>query len=101
MKNAGLRFALVIPMRGNPYIAVIPQWDIENLQVATNVTEVKEDERSFKTLSQLEEEIMHWVQSLDELPSPKQVKDKWESISGKQLEPGQLKAILKGLGLVE
>lgn len=101
MKNAGLRFALVIPMRGNPYIAVIPQWDIENLQVATNVTEVKEDERSFKTLSQLEEEIMHWVQSLDELPSPKQVKDKWESISGKKLEPEQLKAILKGLGLVD
>lgn len=58
-------------------------------------------DKPIKTLAEIEEEVMQWVQSLEELPSPKQVKDKWESISGKKLEPEQLKAILKGLGLVE
>jgi hypothetical protein len=101
MKNAGLRFALVVPMRGNPYIALIPQFDIESMQVSTNVKEIADSDPNLKTLPQLEAEMMEWVQNLDELPSPVQVKEKWESMSGKPLEANQLKAILKGLGLME
>lgn len=108
MKNAGLRFALVIPMRGNPYIALIPQFDIESMQVSTEVKTITEDERTFKTFPQIEAEMMQWIQSIDTLPTPSQVKEKWESLSGRPLDtdnkPGedpemQLKAVLAMLGL--
>ena len=108
MKNAGLRFALVIPMRGNPYIALIPQFDIESMQVSTEVKTITEDERTLKTFPQIEAEMMQWVQSIDTLPTPAQVKEKWESLSGRPLDtdnkPGedpekQLKAVLAMLGL--
>jgi hypothetical protein len=52
-----------------------------------------------KPLSQIEEEMMEWMQSLDELPSPEQVKAQWEELSGKTLTASQLSAVLKGLGL--
>jgi hypothetical protein len=56
-------------------------------------------DKPVKPLSQIEEEMIEWMQSLDELPSPEQVKAQWEQLSGKALTSSQLKAILKGLGL--
>lgn len=49
-------------------------------------------------LNKIEEEMMEWVRSLDEQPSPRQIKDKWESLTGQQLTVAQLKLVIKGLG---
>ena len=53
------------------------------------------------SLESIEADMMAWVQSLDELPSPKQVKDKWESLARCELSVAALKRLLSVLGLVE
>lgn len=51
------------------------------------------------SLDSIDEQLMLWVQSLDELPSPKEVKDKWESLAGCELSVANLKRLLTMLGL--
>jgi len=101
MTNAGQRCALVIPMRGNPYVALIPQFDVDGYQteVSLPVTQIETDERTFKTSDQLMEEMIAWMQSLDELPSPQAIASKWESLSSKPPSEKLLKIILEKLGL--
>lgn len=103
MKGAGLRYALVVPMMGNPYVALVPEFDIEALQVSTTVNEVKTapQDPNFKTLPQLEAELLEWSQSLDEFPSPPEVKAKWESLNGPKLSPKHFEELLRILGLVK
>lgn len=55
----------------------------------------------YKTLDQVMDCMMEWMQSLDELPTPNQVREQWEELSGKPLNDTQLVLILKQLGLEE
>lgn len=103
MTNAGQRCALVIPMRGNPYVALIPQFDVDGYQQGkeVKVEQVETTEAALKTADQLMQEMIEWMQSLNELPSPEAIASKWESLSGKQPSEKLLKIILEKLGLVE
>lgn len=104
MTTAGQRCALVIPMRGNPYVALIPQFDIDGYQAQSTeakVEQIEAAEYALKTVDQLMQEMFTWVQSLDELPSPKAIASKWESLSGKPPSEKLLAIILEKLGLLK
>lgn len=102
MTNAGQRCALVIPMRGNPYVALIPRFDVDAYQERSQqVAGVGADERSLKTVDQLMTEMIAWMQQLDEFPSPQAITSKWASLSGKTPSEKLLALILERLGLVE
>lgn len=57
--------------------------------------------KPIKTLDQVMDAMMEWMQSLEELPTPNQVREQWEELSGKPLNDAQLVLILKQLGLEE
>lgn len=58
-------------------------------------------DKPVKSLTQIEAEMKAWMQSLDELPSPTDVRTKYQAISGVKLNDAQLKELLRELGLVE
>jgi hypothetical protein len=102
MTSAGQRCALVIPMRGNPYVALIPQFDVDGYQAQSTEVEIDKIEATehvLKTVDQLMEEMISWMQSLDELPSPQSIASEWASLSGKPPSEKLLKIILDKLGL--
>ena len=101
MKGAGLRYALVVPMMGTPYVALVPEFDIDALQVSTTVKEVKPQasDPNKPNLQDVEDQMMVWMQSVEEFPSAKDVKDKWESITGLRMDIETLKGMMVKLGL--
>jgi hypothetical protein len=100
MTNMERRCALVIPMRGNPYVALIPQFNIEAMTAPVSKP-VDTDTPEYRTVDQVMNCMMEWMQSLEELPTPNQVREQWEELSGKPLNDAQLVLILKQLGLEE
>ena len=93
---------------GMPRVEVLPYLDLDQYRVESvggqggiNTNHTPSSSPASLTLDQLMEKMIAWIQSLDELPSPEQVKEQWEKLSGKSLTDDQLKAVCSGLGLRE
>jgi len=94
---------------GMPRVEVLPYLDLDQYRVGgeesvgreggINTNHTPSSSAAFLTLDQLMEKMIAWMQSLDELPSPEQVKEQWELLSGQPLTDDQLKAVCSGLGL--
>jgi len=123
-EEEGLRYALIKPTRGNPYVAIIPQFDVEAMMAASspppppqkedNQNPPQEEEEDNQVVSQEDRDekiqeiysrIKLWVNKCMEdygkYPSHQHIKVAWEKETGTSLSDPGLEFLLKKLGLIE
>lgn len=79
----------------------IEQPRIENEPTAVKTVVVEEIPQDIDppSINNIHDQMIAWMQSLEALPNAKQVKDKWESLTGQEMSIKTLKAMLIALGL--
>ncbi|RUR77042.1 hypothetical protein PCC6912_40010 [Chlorogloeopsis fritschii PCC 6912] len=85
LDKASVRYALVVPTRSNPFVAIIPTFDIGSMEQKQDVGDAYM-------------EIKQWLKSLERLPSDRELADTWKKLTGLELnEQGlsELKRILE------
>jgi hypothetical protein len=90
LDKAGARYALVVPTRSHPFVALIPQFDIATL-------EQKQDSRP--KVDDPVAAIATWIKQLDEPPTDQQLKDRWIEITGQQLNDKGVTLLRENLGI--
>jgi hypothetical protein len=90
LDDAHVRYALVVPTRGNPYVALIPTFDIEGLEQKSTT---KNQPGTIDAVNWYEE-LQTWFNSLGRQPSDQELQEQWEKITGKTLNA-------KGIALLQ
>jgi hypothetical protein len=90
LDEARVRYALVVPTRSNPFVALIPEFDIEGL-------EQRQDKRDSE--SDWYEKIKKWVSELELAPTSVEVKTKWQELTGRELNEKGVQMLMETLGL--
>jgi len=93
LDEEGVRYALVVPTRGNPYIALIPTFDIAGMEQKHQPQPQSKD----KDIDWYEE-ISLWVKELAHQPTPAELKVKWQELTGKELSDKGVQLLLEHLG---
>lgn len=74
------RYALVIPTRGNPFIGLIPIFDIDAMeQREPEKTEVKQDTANYYEI------LVEWIKKSDSFPTPEKLKLAWKQLTEQEL----------------
>ncbi|WP_193199736.1 hypothetical protein [Nostoc sp. MG11] len=97
LEKAGVRYALVIPTRGNPFVALIPEFDIQGM-------EQKQDKQSSDSTSASTdwyEEIKKWANELGRRPKYQELKQKYQELTGQVLNEKGITLLLENLGYPE
>jgi hypothetical protein len=79
-----------VPTRGNPYVALIPTFDIEGLEQKSTT---KNQPGTIDAVNWYEE-LQTWFNSLGRQPSDQELQEQWEKITGKTLNA-------KGIALLQ
>lgn len=95
LDKEGIRYALVVPTRGNPYIAIIPTFNIEGM-------EQKQDKppepNNTKWTGDWYEEIKLWADQLGRQPTVAELKAVWMQLVGKELNDNGVTLLMEHLG---
>jgi hypothetical protein len=67
--------------------------------VQTTVVENIPTDSNHPSINGVHDQMVAWMQSLETFPNAKEVKDKWESLTGQEMSIKALKAMLIALGL--
>lgn len=95
LDESGLRYALVAPTRNNPYVAIIPTFDIEGMeQKYDSVDNHKQAPKD----TDWYESIRTWVSGLGRYPLTSEVQSKWRELTGKELSEQGVRLLLEHLG---
>ncbi|WP_375511788.1 hypothetical protein [uncultured Nostoc sp.] len=95
LDKEGMRYALVIPTRSNPYIALIPTFNIEGTEQKYN----KPPEPSSEQYTgDWYEEIKLWVDKLGRQPTTAELKAVWLELVGKELNDNGVALLMEHLG---
>ena len=97
LDKEGVRYALVVPTRGNPYVALIPVFDIDSMEQVSNETSETNENKS-DTVSWLEI-FQEWVQQLGRTPTDDEFKQQWRKIMNQELNDHGVKLLKENLGL--
>lgn len=84
MVKDGQRCALVIPMRGNPYVALIPQFDIPKKQPAS-VQDSPAQEQDIQLSDQWYQDLQFWAISMVREPTAQELAAKFQQLTGYEL----------------
>ncbi|MBD2518129.1 hypothetical protein H6G93_24755 [Nostoc sp. FACHB-973] len=98
LDKAGVRYALVIPTRGNPFIALIPEFDIQGMEQKQHPLDESSADNSISVDVDWYEEIKLWVQQLGRKPSSQEIKLKWQELTGQELNSKGVTLLLENLG---
>lgn len=87
MVKDGQRCALVIPMRGNPYVALVPQFDIPRKpsSIADVKTGTVTTEQDIQLSDQWYQDLQFWSISLVREPTVQEVAAKFQQLIGYEL----------------
>lgn len=87
MVKDGQRCALVIPMRGNPYVALIPQFDIPQKQPISIPVNPPQDtqETEIQLSDEWYQELQFWAIARTTAPTPEDVAAKFHELTGYEL----------------
>jgi hypothetical protein len=102
LDKAGVRYALVIPTRGNPFVALIPEFDIKlTLQKTDDQPQDLSQANVDDSTQRVDwyEEIKQWVEQLGRKPTYIEVKEKWQELTGQELNEKGVTLLLENLGL--
>jgi hypothetical protein len=89
-----VRYALVVPTRGNPYVALIPVFDIDGLEQSQESQEVQpqEDINPYPVMR-------NWIAQLGRNPTDSELVQAWEEVTGNALTPDALQLLKNNLEL--
>lgn len=90
MVKDGQRCALVIPMRGNPYVALIPQFNIPKkqptpVQTSTQAPPQDTHEADIQLSDEWYQELQFWAIARTTEPTPQEVATKFQELTGYEL----------------
>ncbi|YAF99441.1 MAG: hypothetical protein AB3A66_30300 (plasmid) [Nodularia sp. CChRGM 3473] len=97
LDKAGVRYALVIPTRGNPFVALIPEFDIKGMEHKQD----KQPQDSTSASIDWYEKIREWVNELGRRPKYQEIKLKWQELTGQELNEKGVTLLLEHLGYPE
>ncbi len=105
LDKAGVRYALVIPTRSNPFVALIPEFDIKGLEQkqdskpnADTVNSSKNNQQSSQQQVDWYQEIRKWATELGRRPHFQEIKQKWHELTGQELNEKGVTLLLENLG---
>ena len=98
LDEEGVRYALVVPTRGNPYIALIPTFDITGMEHKHEARDKGARGQGEAPSSDWYEEINVWHSVLDRRPTSAELKVKWQELTGQQLSDKGVQLLLEHLG---
>ncbi|MCC5640273.1 ATP-binding protein [Nostoc sp. CHAB 5844] len=98
LDKASVRYALVIPTRGNPFIALIPEFDIQGMEQKQQPLDESSADNSKGVDVDWYEEIKLWFQQLGRKPSYQEIKLKWQELTGQELSEKGVTLLLEHLG---
>ena len=87
LDRANTRYALVVPTRGNPYVALIPQFDIDSLE------QNQESKPEPKDTTDWYEVLCKWIQELGREPTDNELKAVWRQITEQELNDDGVKLL--------
>lgn len=91
LDKQNVRYALVIPTRGNPYIALIPQFDIDNLEQSQE-KDTQQDINPYQI-------IRTWINQLGRNPTDLELVAAWKQVTGDELTSDALMLLRNNLEL--
>ena len=91
-----VRYALVVPTRGNPYVALIPVFDIDGLEQSQNPEEPaqKDNVNPYQIIGA-------WINELGKIPTDSELTQAWQQVAGVSLTPDALKLLKNNLELTD
>ena len=92
LDKQNVRYALVIPTRGNPYIALIPQFDIDNLE--------QSQEKDTQDINPYQI-IRTWINQLGRNPTDSELIQAWQQVTGDELTSDALTLLKNNLELAD
>jgi len=93
LDKQNVRYALVIPTRGNPYIALIPQFDIDNLEQSQE-KDTQQDINPYQV-------IRTWINELGRIPTDSELVAAWKQVTGDELTSDALMLLKNNLELAD
>jgi hypothetical protein len=99
LDKQGVRYALVIPTKGNPYIALIPVFNVDDLEQTEkpqNAAQLKQEEgiNPYHVISA-------WIDKLGRNPTDSELTQAWQQVKGETLTPDALKLLKNALELTD
>lgn len=96
LDKQSVRYALVIPTRGNPYIALIPQFDIDDLEQSQEPPQptTQDDVNPYQVIGT-------WIDGLGRNPTDHELTQAWQQVAGVSLTPDALKLLKNNLELTD
>jgi hypothetical protein len=89
LDREGVRYALVVPTRSSPFVALIPKFDItaleEKQEARSPEVEPKAPEKTRQGNPDWYEQLINWAREAEEVPTSQEVKRKWEQLTGQEL----------------
>lgn len=87
LDQAKVRYALVVPTRSNPFVALIPEFDIEGLE-----------QKQAPQEGDWYEEVKRWANKLERKPTHQELKDEWLKLTGQELNEKGVQLLMENLG---
>ena len=96
LDKQGVRYALVIPTRGNPYIALIPQFDIDDLEQSQEPPQptTQENVNPYQVIGT-------WIDGLGRNPTDHELTQAWQQVTGIVLTAEALQLLKNNLELTD
>jgi hypothetical protein len=99
LDKQGVRYALVIPTKGNPYIALIPVFNIDDLEQTEKPqdaaqSEQKEDINPYHVIGS-------WIDKLGRNPTDSELVQAWQQVTGISLTADALMLLKNNLELTD
>lgn len=100
LDKQSVRYALVVPTRGNPFVALIPTFDIDSLEQQDSPAETPQQTETKDTVNWYEI-LTNWVRQLGRNPTDDELKAAWQEITNQQLNGDGVKLLRENLGLLK
>jgi hypothetical protein len=97
LDKQSVRYALVIPTKGNPYIALIPQFNIDDLEQTEkpqDTPQPKEDINPYHVIGS-------WIDKLGRNPTDSELVQAWQQVTGISLTADALMLLKNNLELTD
>ena len=82
LDNEEVRYALVIPTRGNPFVALIPIFDIDAMEQTNDSQDEPQPQKDTADYYQI---LVEWVKSLGRQPTADELKAAWKHLTTQEL----------------
>ena len=100
LDKQGVRYALVIPTRGNPYIALIPVFNIDDLEQSSEPQHETPQPAPQDNINPYQV-IGTWINELGKIPTDSELTHAWQQVTGIVLTPEALQLLKNNLELTD